>query len=316
MKYPGQPKEPPSWYRDRGQSHIEKSFSSELDDLADAIECEHWFGDANNHSRYRVDFLLKDARLIVELDGHEYHSTKEQLEKDALRQRYLSRAGYTVVRFTGREVNRAPADCVAEVREIYRERMQRAPAKHRVMYIDYPFFVRESTRALKLYRELHPTKDLSRASLEVFVPHAVEWLHEKSFITAFVFLPPEYAQEIEHLDGYVKEYDKGEVRINLMEDELYSLELGSHMQSFSHLFDEFFLVADDPVYVHPLRSVLPEEFAEERLGAYTLKYLANGKLLRLGNHETSFAGSDLAHVRWQDVYYAIGSSMGLSLYEL
>lgn len=114
--------------------------------------------------------------MIVELDGHKYHSTKEQLEKDALRQRYLTPAGYTVVRFTGREVNRAPADCVAEVREIYRERMQRAPAKHRVMYIDYPFFVRESTRALKLYRELHPTKDLSRASLEVFVPHAVEWL--------------------------------------------------------------------------------------------------------------------------------------------
>jgi len=316
MKYPGQPREPPSWYRDRGQSHIEKAFSNELGDLADAIEREHWFGDPLEHSRYRVDFLLKDARLIVELDGHEYHSTKEQLEQDAVRQRYLSRAGYTVVRFTGREVNRAPAACVAEVREIYRERMQRSLAKRRVMYIDYPFFVRESAKALNLYRELHPTKDLSHTSLEELVPHAVEWLHEKSFVTAFIFCPPDDALEIAHLDGYVKEHDKGEVRMNLIQEELYSLELGSHMQRFSHLFDEFYLVADDPVYLDPLRSVLPKEFTDEQLGGHTFKHLANGKLLRRSNHETSFVGSDLAHVRWQDVWYVIGSSMGLSLYEL
>ncbi|MGB3512463.1 MAG: DUF559 domain-containing protein, partial [Microcoleaceae cyanobacterium] len=62
--------------------------------MADAIEQEHWFGDKTKHSRYRVDFLLKDARLIIELDGNAYHSTSEQLEKDAIRQRYLSRAGY------------------------------------------------------------------------------------------------------------------------------------------------------------------------------------------------------------------------------
>ncbi|MEZ9418056.1 endonuclease domain-containing protein, partial [Vibrio sp. 10N.286.49.E1] len=95
MKYPGQPKTPPSWYKGRGQSYIEKEFSKELGDLANAIEAEHWFGDKEKHGRFRVDFILKDARLIIELDGHEYHSTKEQLEKDALRQRYLSRAGYT-----------------------------------------------------------------------------------------------------------------------------------------------------------------------------------------------------------------------------
>jgi hypothetical protein len=29
MKYPGQPKSPPSWYKDRGQSYIEKEFSKE-----------------------------------------------------------------------------------------------------------------------------------------------------------------------------------------------------------------------------------------------------------------------------------------------
>lgn len=76
MKYPGKPETPPGWYRDRGQSFIEEQFSNALGDMAELIEKENWFGDSEKHSRYRVDFILKDARLIIELDGHEYHSTK------------------------------------------------------------------------------------------------------------------------------------------------------------------------------------------------------------------------------------------------
>lgn len=316
MKYPGQPKAPPSWYRDRGPSYIEMEFSRELHELADAIEREHWFGDAEKHSRYRVDFLLKDARLIVELDGHEFHSTKDQLEKDAIRQRYLSRAGYTVIRFTGREIVRNPVACVSEVRDIYNERIQRAPAKYRVMYIDYLFLCRESSKALKLYQELHPSKELTVKSVEDVIPHAIEWLYEKSFITVFIFHPPEESSDLQHLNGVVREYEKGEIRINTISDRWYTLELGRHMESFSHLFDDFYLVADDPVYISPLRSVLPESFTEEQLGSFTHRYLANGKLLRKANNETSFSGTDLAHVCWQDVCYIIGTSMGLGLHEL
>lgn len=316
MKYPGQPESPPEWYRDREQSHIEKEFNKELADLADLIEREHWFGDSVKHGRYRVDFILKDARLIIELDGHDYHSTKEQLEKDAIRQRYLSRAGYTVIRFTGREINRNVTACVSEVREIYKERMQRAPSKYRVIYIDYQFYLRQMSKAQRFYQGLYPDKVLSLQPLEQFVPYAIEWLHEKSFITAFVFHPPEEAENLEHIDGMVKEYEKGEVRINTIADEWYTLELGNHMVSFSHLFDEFYLLGDDRVYVEPLRSVLPHEFSEQRIGSYFHQYLANGKLLRKCNDETSFAGTDLARVRWQDVWYPMGMAMGLSLYEL
>ncbi|MDQ9090663.1 DUF559 domain-containing protein [Pseudoalteromonas haloplanktis] len=316
MKYPGQPKSPPSWYRDRGQSYIEKEFSKELDDLASAIESEHWFGDQEKHGRFRVDFILKDARLIVELDGHDYHSTKEQLEKDAIRQRYLSRAGYAVIRFTGREINRNPKSCVAEVREIYKERMQRAPAKYRVMYIDYPFLYRETAKALRFFKELHPNRLLKPVEIDEFIPHAIEWLHEKSFITAFVFHPPEDGHEIKHLDGSTKDYEKGEIRINTVSEEWYTLELGNHMESFSHLFDEFILVADDPVYLKPLRAVLPEQLSDKQLGTLNFKYLSNGKLLRHGNEETSFIGYDLERVLWQRVWYAIGASVGLSLYEM
>ena len=316
MKYPGQPKSPPTWYRDRGQSYIENAFNEKLDDLANKIESEHWFGDSEKHGRYRVDFILKDARLIIELDGHQYHSTKEQLEKDAIRQRYLTRAGYTVIRFTGREINRSPEDCVAEVREIYNERIQRAPAKYRALYIDYQFYCREAGKALKFYRETHPDKELLMPSLDKFISFAIEWLHEKSFVTAFVFYSPEETQSIEKLNGLVREYEKGEVRINTVCGEWYTLELGEHMVAFSHLFDEFYLVADDPVYVLPLRSVLPQELSTRHIGSFKHKYLSNAKLLRKNNHETAFAGTDLAQVLWQNIWYPIGSAMGLSLHEL
>jgi hypothetical protein len=144
----------------------------------------------------------------------------------------------------------------------------------------------------------------------------VGWLHEKSFITAFVFVPPEEEYYIKPSDGQTTEYDKGEVRINVVAHDLYSAELGVHMESYAHLFDEFFLVADDPIYVLPLRSVLPAKLNDRLLSGQNFEFLAGGKLLRKGNHETAFVGTDLAKVRWQDVWYPIGTAMGLDPYEL
>jgi hypothetical protein len=280
------------------------------------IEREHWFDDAEKHHRYRVDFILKDARLIIELDGHASHSTREQLEKDAVRQRYLSRAGYAVIRFTGREIVRDVQGCVSEVRQMYEERMQRAPAKYRVMYVDYSFVTTQMIEALRFYRGIHPEKELTFQPLEKIIPHAIEWLHEKSFITVFVFCPVDLHGEIEDLNTTVMDYDKGEIRFNTLASELYSRDLGDHLESFAHLFDEFMVVADDPVYRDPIRAVLPEKLSERTIGTYTHRYLANAKLLRLGNDETSFAGTELAYVLWQNIWYAIGTALGLNEYEL
>ena len=316
MKYMGQPKNAPSWYRDRRPSYIEAEFSKELGDLANSIESEQWFGDKEKHARYRVDFILKDARLIIELDGHAYHSSPEQLEKDAIRQRYLSRAGYTVIRFTGREVKRNPAACVSEVRTIYKERIQREPAKYRVMYIDYCFLSQEISKSLDFYSNLYPNRDFTIKSLEDILPSAINWLHEKSYVTAYVFHPPDDASEVEHLNGSIKEYEKGEIRINTISHEWYSIELGEHMISYSHLFDDFFVVADDPVYVDPLLSVLPNEMKVRKIGDREFHYLPNGKLLRKGNHETTYIGTDLVKVRWQNICYIIEDSLGLNLYEM
>jgi len=316
MKYPGQLTQSPSWYRDRGPSHIENEFSKELNELVELIESEQWFGDSEKHARYRVDYIFRDARLIVELDGHAYHSTPEQLENDAIRQRYLTRAGYTVIRFTGREINRDVKYCVDEVRTIYKERMQRAPVKYRAMYIDYRFFYQERMKSFNFFKKLNGNKSLKSPTIDQVIPHAIEWLHEKSFVTAFIFHLPEDGHEIQNLDGTVLEYEKGEVKVNTVSEEWYSLELGNHMVRFAHLFDEFLVMADDPVYQAPLLRVLPSEMSIEKLGDIEFSYIGNGKLLRRGNNETTYVGTDLVRVKWQNVWYPLGASMGLSMHEM
>lgn len=65
--------------------------------------------------RYRVDFLVPDARLIIELYGYKWHSGQEKRIQDAARERELGRMGYQVMHFMGAEVTRDVDACVAEV---------------------------------------------------------------------------------------------------------------------------------------------------------------------------------------------------------
>lgn len=65
---------------------------------------------------YVVDFLIDD--VIVEIDGKDYHTTLEQREKDYRRERWLIANGYTVVRFTGAEINSYLSSCVDDAGKI------------------------------------------------------------------------------------------------------------------------------------------------------------------------------------------------------
>jgi len=66
---------------------------------------------------YRVDFVADD-NVVIEIDGHDYHKTKEQRESDYKRERYLMRKGFTVIRFTGTEVYLSPNECALEALRI------------------------------------------------------------------------------------------------------------------------------------------------------------------------------------------------------
>jgi very-short-patch-repair endonuclease len=57
---------------------------------------------------YEVDFLWRDAKLVVELDGYAYHSTRAAFTADRARDRYLTSRGFTVLRFADEEVEAAP----------------------------------------------------------------------------------------------------------------------------------------------------------------------------------------------------------------
>ena len=67
--------------------------------------------------RYRPDMLWRHAKLIVELDGRDAHSTAAQLSADARRQAELEGRGYTVLRFTAAEVRDGAERIAAELRQ-------------------------------------------------------------------------------------------------------------------------------------------------------------------------------------------------------
>jgi Protein of unknown function (DUF559)/Transcriptional regulator, AbiEi antitoxin len=57
---------------------------------------------------FEVDFHWPEQRLVVETDGHEHHGTRAPFERDRARDQALTAAGWTVVRFTYRQVLEEP----------------------------------------------------------------------------------------------------------------------------------------------------------------------------------------------------------------
>ena len=63
-----------------------------------------------------VDFLWRDAGLIVETDGYRYHRGRASFEHDRTRDATLAAAGYEVLRFTWRQIASDPDGVIAAVR--------------------------------------------------------------------------------------------------------------------------------------------------------------------------------------------------------
>jgi very-short-patch-repair endonuclease len=67
---------------------------------------------------YEADFLWREQRLIVEVDGRDEHTTRRAFEHDRLRDQRLTLAGHRVVRFTWRQVTEQPEATIATVRRL------------------------------------------------------------------------------------------------------------------------------------------------------------------------------------------------------
>jgi len=62
-----------------------------------------------------VDFLWRRERLVLETDGHRFHSTRRQIERDRRKEADLVGAGYRVLRATWLQVQREPRTIVRMV---------------------------------------------------------------------------------------------------------------------------------------------------------------------------------------------------------
>lgn len=72
---------------------------------------------------FSLDRAWPEAKLAVELDGAEHHTSPKDRRRDLARDTALAAAGWVVLRFTYAEVRRNPERVRARVREVYRMRM-------------------------------------------------------------------------------------------------------------------------------------------------------------------------------------------------
>lgn len=74
---------------------------------------------------YRPDFIVKEMvvngvdfelkkQVIIECDGYNYHSSKQQRNNDTERENNLKMAGYSIIRFTGTQIHNNPYLCVMQ----------------------------------------------------------------------------------------------------------------------------------------------------------------------------------------------------------
>jgi very-short-patch-repair endonuclease len=64
---------------------------------------------------HEVDFVWRTQRVVVEIDGYAFHSSRSSFERDRRRDRDLQAAGYRVLRITWRELTGAREALIAEL---------------------------------------------------------------------------------------------------------------------------------------------------------------------------------------------------------
>lgn len=75
-----------------------------------------------NERKYRIDYAIfgADIKIAVELDGFEFHSSRQSFSYDRLRQNDLQAAGWKILRFSYDSVRSETARCVAQLQAVLR----------------------------------------------------------------------------------------------------------------------------------------------------------------------------------------------------
>ncbi len=66
----------------------------------------------------QVDFLWRQDRVIVEVDGFATHRTRQAFQRDRRRDQLLTSAGWRVIRFTWDQVTKEPTYVIEVMRKL------------------------------------------------------------------------------------------------------------------------------------------------------------------------------------------------------
>ncbi len=75
---------------------------------------------------YKVDFLWREERFVVEVDSYAYHSDRPTFTADRARDRYLATRGLHVARVSGDELSESPSATILSLKALLRQRRRRA----------------------------------------------------------------------------------------------------------------------------------------------------------------------------------------------
>jgi very-short-patch-repair endonuclease len=82
---------------------------------------EHTVLDDHGQFVARVDFAYPELKYAIEVDGYEAHTGRRAFEHDRVRQNDLVDDGWTIHRFTWREVEDRPGRVVDRIRRRHAE---------------------------------------------------------------------------------------------------------------------------------------------------------------------------------------------------
>lgn len=94
-----QTKQLPDWQRLKTESYIETRLYDALKQAGYTVHTQYLI------AGYIVDLVLKRERIAIECDGAQYHSSPDQKRNDQKKSWVLSKAGWKVLRFSGRQIN-------------------------------------------------------------------------------------------------------------------------------------------------------------------------------------------------------------------
>lgn len=108
--------------------------------------------------RYRIDLAFPDMLIAIECDGQEWHSSKEQIDRDKKRDDYLEKMGWRVIRMSGSDIYRRADEIVGFIvgmKELRKNKFQN-PVQDKIK-IDYENdsldMIEEKEESLRIQQE-------------------------------------------------------------------------------------------------------------------------------------------------------------------